>query len=56
LEDEEGPAADFPFDGEAKTDSWMVCFALEHLGQVMACDWLSTMRSYRSLQSSQTYS
>jgi len=26
-----------PFDGAAKTESWMVCFALAHLGQVMAC-------------------
>jgi len=26
-----------PFDGAAKTESWIVCFALAHLGQVMAC-------------------
>jgi hypothetical protein len=25
-----------PLVGVAKTESWMVCFALEHLGQAMA--------------------
>jgi hypothetical protein len=43
--DEEERAADFPFDGEANTESWIVCFALEHFGQVIDCDRLSTMRS-----------
>ncbi len=43
--DEEEPAVDFPFEGAAKTDSWMVCFALSHFGHVMGCDRLITMRS-----------
>jgi hypothetical protein len=34
-----------PFEGAAKTESWMACFALEHLGQAMAWVWLITMRS-----------
>jgi hypothetical protein len=25
-----------PLEGVAKTESWMVCLALEHLGQAMA--------------------
>lgn len=33
----EEPAADFPFEGAAKTESWSVCFALAHLGHVIAC-------------------
>jgi hypothetical protein len=49
-------AVDLPFDGAAKTESWRVCFALAHFGHVMACFWLMTSRSYRSPQSSQTYS
>jgi hypothetical protein len=29
--------ADFaPLEGAAKTESWMVCFALAHFGQAMA--------------------
>jgi hypothetical protein len=34
-----------PLEGAAKTESWMVCFALEHFGQVMVGFWLMTMRS-----------
>lgn len=43
--DEEEPAVDFPLEGAAKTESWMVCFALSHFGHVMDCDWRITMRS-----------
>jgi len=45
-----------PFAGAANTESWIVCLALSHFGHVIACFWLITMRSYRSPQSSQTYS
>jgi hypothetical protein len=41
----EEPAEDFPLDGAANTESWSVCFALEHFGQVMACFWFMTSRS-----------
>jgi len=34
-----------PFEGTAKTESWMVCFGLEHFGHVIACFWLITIRS-----------
>jgi hypothetical protein len=38
--------ADFaPLEGAAKTESWIVCFALAHFGQAMAWVWLMTMRS-----------
>jgi hypothetical protein len=45
-----------PLAGAANTESWMVCFELAHFGQVTVVLWFITMRSYRSLQSSQTYS
>jgi hypothetical protein len=45
-----------PLDGAANTDSCSVCFALWHFGQVIAWALLSTIRSYRSPQSLQTYS
>lgn len=34
-----------PLEGAAKTESWMVCFALEHFGHAIAWVWLITMRS-----------
>ena len=34
-----------PLAGAAKTESWIVCFALSHFGHVIACVWLITMRS-----------
>jgi hypothetical protein len=34
-----------PLEGATKTESWMVCFALEHFGHVIAWVWLMTMRS-----------
>jgi hypothetical protein len=44
-EAEELEAVFAPLEGAAKTESWMVCFPLEHLGQAMAWVWLMTMRS-----------
>jgi hypothetical protein len=44
--EEEDPAEDLlPFTGAAKTESWTVCFALAHFGQVIACFLFITMRS-----------
>jgi hypothetical protein len=34
-----------PFEGAAKTESWIVRFALEQFGQVISCAWLITIRS-----------
>jgi hypothetical protein len=45
-----------PFAGAAKTESWIVCFALAHFGHVTSVRPFITIRSYRSPQSSQTYS
>jgi hypothetical protein len=46
MELEESLADDFaPFEGAANTDNWTVFFALEHFGQVIACDEFITMRS-----------
>lgn len=47
LADEAGEVEDgfAPFEGAAKTDSWMMCLALAHLGQAIAWLWLMTMRS-----------
>jgi hypothetical protein len=38
------------------TESWIVAFLLEHLGQLISCCLLITIFSKRSLQLSQTYS
>jgi hypothetical protein len=35
-----------PFAGAANTDSWMVWRLLSHFGQVIACFWFITSRSY----------
>jgi hypothetical protein len=43
--DEVPPLALLPFPGAAKTESWIVLFALSHFGHVMACFGLNTMRS-----------
>jgi hypothetical protein len=45
-----------PFAGAANTDSWMVCFELSHFGHEIFALLLMTSFSYRSPQSSQTYS
>jgi len=43
---EEPPVEDFdPLAGDAKTESCIVCFPLEHLGHSMFCVRLMTMRS-----------
>ena len=44
-----------PF-GLAKTESWIVAFLLEHLGQEISCCLLKTSFSNGVLQSSQMYS
>jgi hypothetical protein len=43
--DEVPPLALLPFPCAAKTESWIVLFALSHLGHVMAWFWFITMRS-----------
>jgi hypothetical protein len=54
---EEVPDEDFPPpEGAANTESWMVCFALEHFGQVIFALFFITSRSWRSPQFSQIYS
>jgi hypothetical protein len=40
----------------ANTESWIVAFLPEHLGQVISCCLLITIFSKRSLQLSQMYS
>jgi hypothetical protein len=46
VDSEDELAGDFePLAGEAKTESCMVFFALEHFGQVIAVFWFITMRS-----------
>jgi hypothetical protein len=43
---EEDPPEDFvPFDGAAKTESWIVLFALAHFGHVIFVFPFITMRS-----------
>jgi len=54
--EEELPDALLPLPCAAKTDSWTVCFALSHFGQVIAVFCFITKRSYCAPQSSQTYS
>jgi hypothetical protein len=54
--DEEPFDAFVPLAGAAKTESWMVCFGLSHFGQAIWVLLLITSFSYRSPQSSQTYS
>jgi len=45
-----------PATDELKTDSWMVAFLLEHLGQEISCWRLMTIFSNWDWQSSQMYS
>jgi hypothetical protein len=54
--DEDPPDDLPPLPCAAKTESWMVCFALAHFGQAIAVFCFITRRSYCAPQSSQTYS
>jgi hypothetical protein len=56
LEEPDEDFAEAPATAELKTESWMVAFLLEHLGQEISCWRLITIFSNWDLQSSQMYS